>query len=591
MIEAFLGMVVFGLLMGGLVLVVTVISLRNRVANLERIVRQEPTAGRAETDDALQTATNIAAMAPQPTAILPADEPLTIGPGITSADRFFKWVREDWLLKLGALLLLVGLSWLTSYAFLHDWIGPKGRISFGLILGTGILALSWWRIKKFVHQGGIFLVLGSTTILVTIYAAREVYDFFTPATALIVMFLSTALVALASVKYNSRSLALSSIILAGIAPLLTNSPTPNHVALFSYLLVVTLGVIWIVFVIGARGLLIAALSMVSFYSLPYLNRVPRSDSSVMLLFAFVFTAVFFVANSAGIVVSKSRKYLADLTAAAWTGMFILSWIMARAPQEWRSLLLAAWMIVFVAGAFWVSRRTKQSAPFYVYAGVGVVLLGAATSAELSGATLTIAYTLECAVVVVLTYLLRRDLRFSQRISALLLIPLSLSFRSFDLYTWQESVFNRHFFVLAVIAITLAGLGLFFRRIAAAEVKTSTRFSNALIVAGTIYACALLWLTLHSVLERPDLAVAISLLAYTIVGLITYIRGRAAGTKGLVLYGGCMLGFVVLRLLSIDVWKMEVTGRIITFLLVGTLLMSTAFLVKNRQAAKNREPED
>src|SRR3989344_1249789 len=156
--------------------------------------------------------------------------------GPTTLDKFFKWCTEDWLLKLGALLLLIGFGWFASYAFLHNWIGPVGRITAGLIAGVLILMLGWWRIRNYLHQGGIFLVLGSTTILLTIYAAREIYDFFTPSIALIVMFLSALVVTVASVRHKSKQLAILSIALAGIAPLLTNSPTADYVSLFNYLL-------------------------------------------------------------------------------------------------------------------------------------------------------------------------------------------------------------------------------------------------------------------------------------------------------------------------------------------------------------------
>ncbi|MBI4021961.1 MAG: hypothetical protein HY372_01255, partial [Candidatus Andersenbacteria bacterium] len=56
-----------------------------------------------------------------------------------------------------------------------------------------------------------------------------------------------------------------------------------------------------------------------------------------------------------------------------------------------------------------------------------------------------------------------------------------------------------------------------------------------------------------------------------------------------LYGAVLLGFVVLRLLFIDVWKLALTGRIITFFLVGALLVSTAFLGR-RHAARPRASE-
>ena len=110
------------------------------------------------------------------------------------------WIKEDWLLKLGALLLLIGFGWLVTYAFLNNWIGPMGRIAMGIIAGVAILALGSWRIQSQSHQGKIFLLLGSTVILLTVFAAREIYGYFTPLTALITMFLSTAYVAFVGVK-------------------------------------------------------------------------------------------------------------------------------------------------------------------------------------------------------------------------------------------------------------------------------------------------------------------------------------------------------------------------------------------------------
>ncbi len=61
------------------------------------------------------------------------------------------------------------------------------------------------------------------------------------------------------------------------------------------------------------------------------------------------------------------------------------------------------------------------------------------------------------------------------------------------------------------------------------------------MAGTVYAYLLLWLSLHTAFERSDIAVATSLLTYTVIGLITYIRGRAIDKKGLIVYGGILSG--------------------------------------------------
>jgi hypothetical protein len=42
-------------------------------------------------------------------------------------------------------------------------------------------------------------------------------------------------------------------------------------------------------------------------------------------------------------------------------------------------------------------------------------------------------------------------------------------------------------------------------------------------------------------------------------------------------GSVLLGFVVLRLLIIEAWRLDMAGRIFIFLLIGALLVATAFI--------------
>ncbi|MEK7066486.1 MAG: DUF2339 domain-containing protein, partial [Patescibacteria group bacterium] len=370
--------------------------------------------------------------------------------GPTPSEKFVAWLKEDLLLKFGALLLLIGFGWLTTYAFLNNWIGPSGRISLGVIAGSFFIMLGWWRIKKYIHQGGIFLVLGSTTILLTIFAAREVYGFFTPLSALAVMFLSTAFVALASVKYNSRSLGLASLSLAGIAPLLTNSPSQDYIGLFAYLFVVVLGAIWVGALTRRHELTAAALILIGFYSLQHLFSLTSKDADILLLFAYAFSSVFFLANTVGILKLKGKEIIPDLVTAAGNGLFLLAWIMKYAQDEWKSLIISAWMIVFSVGAFLIFRITKRREPLFIYAGVGIAMLAAATSAELKGATLTIAYIIESGIISLIAYSILRDKKIAERISLLLIGPMILSFESITSRAWSIDFIHKDFFVLLIL---------------------------------------------------------------------------------------------------------------------------------------------
>ena len=196
---------------------VTILYVRGKIGRLENRVEQ--------LEKETRTASVHSSSAPVPPAPgtvppPPHAEVLTTPAGVqyhqTSPPQhnpFAEWVKEDFMVKLGAFLLLLALGWFVSYAFANDWIGPVGRITLGLLIGVAFLCAGVWRIKKYIHQGGIFTVLGATTVLLTIFAARELYDFFTPLSALALMFGTVVFVAFVSVRYNSQALAHGGLVL------------------------------------------------------------------------------------------------------------------------------------------------------------------------------------------------------------------------------------------------------------------------------------------------------------------------------------------------------------------------------------------
>lgn len=562
------------ILAGIVVVLVLLVNLRGRVAKLEGL-REGGATRDFEAKYETPKAASAEAKKPTPAYLHQTQTP--------HSSHLFDWLKEDWMLKLGALLLLVGFGWLTTYAFLHNWIGPMGRIALGLGAGVVFSLFGWWRIQKYIHQGGIFLVLGSTTILLTMFAAREIYQMFTPLSALIIMFLSTASVAFASVKYKSRSLALTSLVLAGIAPLFINEPSSNYIALFSYLFVVTVGAIWVVALTGMRELTPAALLLVTFYSLSHFSPFSdAADSSTLLLFAYAFAALFFLTTTVAIVRMKDAVVIPNLITAAGNGLLLLFWIATAAEREWQSAIMMGWMCVFVIGAFLIFRITKRREPLYVYAGVGIAMLGTATSVEFTDSALTIAYTIEGAFVALIAYAVLRDIKIAERISLLLVVPAILSIESITSTAWNFSIFHEDFFVVLALGLTLFGLGLFFQQCRERTLSAEPRILNALmLITGSVYFYALLWLSLGVGVANKNTAVMISLVIYTIIGLISYFYGLSKEKNGLRLYGGALVGLVVGRLFLVDIWEMALTGRIITFFLIGALLVSTAFLGKKK----------
>jgi hypothetical protein len=499
--------------------------------------------------------------------------------GDVQTEKLIVWLKEDWLLKLGALLLLMGFGWLTTYAFLHNWIGPQGRIALGLFAGTSILAFGYYRCQKYLNQGSVFLVLGSSTILLTIFAAREVYGFFTPFSALAIMFIASSFVAFASISFKNKWLSLAGLVMASLAPLLTNSPSPDYIGLFSYLLVVVIGTLWITFISGHRDLTFAALVIVTFYSLPYLFGFDSADNGILILFIYTFVALFFATSISGILKLTGKEALPDLLAGAGSGLLLLWWIMETVPHEWQVLTILAWMLVFVSASFAIYKRTNRKEPFYVYAGVGLAMLVAATSVQVSGAVFGTALTIELAIVPVLVYMVLKELSISKFLTLLMVIPALMSFEYMSSYSWQYQLIESFSF-LFVLGVSLSCLAYFYQ--GHEEIPTSRDFKRTLFIASSVYGFIIIWRFLDYMFVQTDIAVMISLIIYTVCGLYAYLYGKFHSNKVILFYGGAILGFVVGRLLLVEIWSMTIGGKIVTFFAIGALLMSTAFIGRKKK---------
>ncbi len=493
------------------------------------------------------------------------------------------WLQKDFFVKVGAFLLLLACGWFVSYAFANNWVGEAGRIALGVLAGIISMVIGVWRLPKSVHQGSIFTVLGSGIVVMTVFTARNLYDMFTPTSALFVMFLSVAFVAFIAVKARSQALAICGLLIGAAAPLLTNTPEPSVMGLFSYLAVIVVGSLWVMWMIRANALPLIALGLVVLWGAPYMSIGISDDTLLALLWSFGFTALFFLCSLLGLASRSEMKVHAEhLALAGGTGLYVTLWIATAAPEVWQAGLYAIWMVVFSFGAFVMFQKTRDPLPFYIYSGVSLILLAAATAALLSGPLLTIAYIIEVVALIMMATRLPAASGIAYRISYLFVVPLLLSVEHLDSPLWREGrVLHEDFYVLLLLMVSLGFSAMLLLQSKQPALSDGVPVPGILSVIAGIYGLLLVWLVSHSVFS-DDQAVLVSLVLYTLGGIGLYIQGVSSENKTIKMCGSVLIGFVVGRLLLIDVWDMALAGRIITFFVVGVLLMSTAFMRKFNQ---------
>ena len=500
-----------------------------------------------------------------------------------------EWLRNNWLSVLGVLMVLIGFGWFVSYAFVHNWIGPVGRIALGLGLGAVLVLIGAWRMGASAVQSNILIVLGSAIVLMTAYAARVVYDFFTPELVLAFSFLVGACVTTLSAVYNREKLAVYGVLVALGAPLLTHAPEPSVVGLFAYLAVVSAASLWVSALKGWGTVNFASIVGLLLYCAPfvfgYAGAVPEDQKFLVVVITLTLALMYFVANVIGVVRNKEDSTNSAAYIAIANSILIFSVINTLAIEEMRSLLLAGWMIVFAIGSAVVSMKTEKQVFFYIYSLVATFFLGVATALELHGPVLAIAFSVEATVISVMTYFVTRDLSKGAYMSFLMFVPGALALQSMTSPAWSTGIMHDDAVVLFLASALFFALGFFFSAQYRSEthpeaVRTIYRTHTIL---GACFAFALIWLANHA-LFMDDFAVIVSLAVYTVVGIAAYLIGTFGSRNTVKYFGAVVLVLVIARLLIVDIWQMPLAPRIVVFIVIGILLVSTAFIGRKKPQA-------
>jgi hypothetical protein len=533
-----------------------------------------------------------------PETILEEKTVTTIQPEIKSGTvvefGFLKWLTEDWIMKLGALLLLFGFGFLVSYAFIYDLISPTGRIIFGLTLGIGVITFGSIRINKYPVQGDIFLVLGASITLISVIAGRTFIEFFTPFTAIATVFLTASLISYISVIEKRNTLTYLSLIFAGLAPILSFAPTYDAVSLSVYLLIIILGTIWVTYLTNVKWLTLISSLIFTVYTAGLLFN-QYGEYSINLALVYILTAVLLLNGIFSL--AKQRNLIGDLITTAWSGLYLSIWIL-NAPygslSDSRSILLSITAIIYISVAYYFYKKLGSKPILYTLSSVGFFMIYNSIGLLLDENLQVVILILEIVTLSITNYLVTKDVKVSRIINLLLLIPMLITLPSIFIgsdpylgvyYPEQSYLFgSTDFLNLLALASALLGLGYFYHQQATESKSEFSLFINrAALIIGSLYFYRIIWLFVNEIFSSSqywyEFSISVSLFIYTCFGLGTYFYGLKNNSEISRRYGIVLLVAIVLRILFVEMFYLDILGRVITLLAIGSLLISTAFYSK------------
>ncbi|HYK45511.1 MAG TPA: DUF2339 domain-containing protein [Parafilimonas sp.] len=170
--------------------------------------------------------------------------------GVTSASRqtaLENFIGLRVIHVVGIVVLLIGISIGVKYAIDQNLITPLSRIILAYMASAGLFILSVILRKNYEGFSAILFSGAMASAYFTTYGAFVYYDLFPQTFAFVIMAGLAVYTAIKSIQYNRQEIALLGMVGAYAIPLLVSSNHENYVLLFSYVLVMNAGILYVSF--------------------------------------------------------------------------------------------------------------------------------------------------------------------------------------------------------------------------------------------------------------------------------------------------------------------------------------------------------
>lgn len=501
-----------------------------------------------------------------------------------------------WLYYVGILALVIATSYFVKYAFDNNWIGPAGRVALGLIVGSLLYPLGQWIYKRgYVFYSEGITALGAVILYLSVWAGWHYYRLFPPGYAFLMMIAITAVTALVAVVRDSERMAFLAALGGLLTPVLVSTGQNAETVLFGYLLVLGAGMLGISLVKDWKTLppLQFLATLIYFWGW-YAEFYRNYELSQTLVFATLFFALF---ASLPIIRSTRHGELAGVEIAIVLGnatQFLIALRQMLWPQDrWGlTFFVVGLAVVHLAAERAVPRNDTRASQLArtIYAGLALTFLTLAIPIRLDGKWITIAWAVEGAMLVWSGLRIRSQALRSAGLVLFLIVGVRLL--AFPIAAEPVFLLNSRFLTIAFSAGSYLAAFIF---AAFSDEELDEGESRIYLAVGCMANLLLLVglsLDVWDLYGRmPSLGIDRGLaqqLALSVLWLIyaSVLMGAGVKWKSAVIrwQSLILLVVVIIKVFLFDLSFLTRFYRILSFFLLGIVLLAVSFLYQSRTRA-------
>ncbi|MEO1998324.1 MAG: DUF2339 domain-containing protein, partial [Planctomycetaceae bacterium] len=329
---------------------------------------------------------------------------VTVGDEYRSKDVSLEYaIASTWLLRAGVLILVIGIGFFLKYSIDNGWVGPQGRVALSLMFGAGML-VGGIRVLRtrydLVGQG--LMGAGVATLYFGIFAAYNFHHLIDMLPAFALMAGITMTAAIVAVRCNTVLVAVLGIIVGYGTPILLETSGSDFVGVFSYLLVLGLGVLGIS--TRRNWHLLNGLSFVCTYAI-FFRELDVGNYAPSLQFWQVmpFLSAYFVLFSTMVflfnVVNRKRSTVLELLALVLNAgiFFVSSYVMVEDAysKPWVALVTVILAVFYTAHVqYFLLRRLQDRGLLLSFIGLAAFFVAVTIPIRLSPEWLTVSWSIQ-----------------------------------------------------------------------------------------------------------------------------------------------------------------------------------------------------
>ena len=372
-----------------------------------------------------------------------------------------KFIGEDLISKIGILILVLGISYFVKYSIDKGWISEPARVGIGILAGSLVLGVAHKLREKFAAFSSVFVAGAIAIFYFTIAIAFHDYKLFGQEVAFAIMVLITGFAAVITVFYNRLELGILTLIGGFAVPFMVSTGAGNYAILFSYILILDVGILAIAYfkkwdVLNLLAFIFTSLLFGSWLFQEVSAAKPHYVGG--LFFAFLFYVLFCVINIINTL--KVRGEFSKLQMGVIASNTFLFYCFGMAilnhfHPEFRGLFTTAVGIFNLVYAYFIFKKFgADKRVLYLLIGLTLTFITLAVPVQFNGHYITMFWAIEA---VMLLWLSQKANVASYKLCAiivhgLMLFSLILDWHNFYNGTETLTVVANPIFITGLIAI-------------------------------------------------------------------------------------------------------------------------------------------